>query len=382
MPSTRSFARKTLVAALASAPAWLSGCASEPSVESDRPVPAERRAASFPINAETWTQLGYRQDWSGFPSLGGGARIAFVLPGKDVIAVQETGGALSLLETSTGGQRWSELLGGPLTKFIGVARTNHPRHGEVVIGATQAELFLLSTQTGALLDRQRLQRVSNTRPLLIGDVAVFGTPTGELQGHLLTRGVGVWAFASSGAFEQSPIVAADTFIVAATRSGDVIFLDASGTLAARARMFGGPGAALASGPDAVYIASEDQSLYAFAMSGREIWRHRSNRPLRSAPVYHDGTVYCSLPGEGLTAFDGSTGQVRWASEASGEVAAVRRGKLVVRDGSRVALVDPISGGVEFAAEIAGLDALVPDTLVDGNLYAVSTSGVVTRFIPR
>jgi outer membrane protein assembly factor BamB len=188
----------------------------------------------------------------------------------------------------------------------------------------------------------------------------------------------------SGAIEADPVLVGDA-IGLVSQAGDVLILDAvSGSAIGRNRIGGGPGAPLAATDDTLFVASLDQSLYAFNREGGTTrWRKRTETPLRDRPVLHEGRVYCTIPDQGLTAFDAGTGEEAWSAEGvGGYVVAVRDGRPIAWDGREAVSLDPETGQVIERARLEHVDFVLTDTLVDGTLYTVSEHGVVVRFNPR
>lgn len=381
--------RAMVLAALAGSAMMLAACSSD-GTSSDRGASSARtfssaaaRAEAFPIDAAAWARLGYRWDWTGFPTLGPGETLERVDVYPDIIVAQETGSGVSVLEAANGSQRWSSTLTSPLTKFVGNVRYADPAAGDVLLASSESEVFWLAVATGTLVNRQPLDKVVNTRPLIVGDTAVYGTPSGEIFAHWLARGLKTWGFGTPAAVEQDILPIAPGIVCAINQAGQVILLGERGGLQSRAEIFGAPGAPPAVGNGMIFIASVDQSLYAYSANGTQAWRLRTNAPLRDRPVFHDGVLYCTIPERGLSAFDAATGRELWSNKTiGGHVHGMRRGRLLVHDGQTVATLDLKNGATVESIQVQGLSELMSDTFVDGPLYAASTSGVIAKFLPR
>lgn len=135
------------------------------------------------------------------------------------------------------------------------------------------------------------------------------------------------------------------------------------------------------------VASQDQSLYAFRVGAeRPVWQYRMSSRPASQPAYVDGVVYCEVEGS-LTAFEANSGNVKWISkETPGEVIALREGRLVVRQGDSLSLLDAGSGDVLETISVPGMYKVFSDSgskgPSEGNLFLVSTSGLIAKFLPR
>ncbi len=386
-PTRKSLPARSLSAAIASTfvLASLAGCASSGSTTSSRPAmkDSSARAAAFPIDAAAWSKLGYKWDWTGFPYVSPRGTIADIEVFSDVVVTQESGSTVTVLEASNGSQRWSSTLANPLTRFVGNMRTSDPKHGDVLLSSSQSEIYVLSIQTGTMLDRQPLDKVVNTKPLASGDRLIFGTPTGEVYSHWLDRSMKVWGFGTGAAVEADVIRVNDNTVVAVNQVGLISFLNDAGSLSSQAKIFGGPGAPLATGDNMLFIASSDQSLYAYDATGRQLWRLRTSAPLTQKPVFWNGMLLCALRDQGLSAFEAASGKTLWSNkDVHGVVQGVRKGRLIVQDGERLLAIDADRGDVIEVITVKGLQEVATDAFEDGNLYAVGASGVVAKFLPR
>ena len=252
----------------------------------------EARAASVPVHTSEYATLGYRIEWRGFPTMFAGERVRFAEVLGDLVMVQDTAGVVSAIEVRSGERRWSDQPAQRLTKYTGMTRD-----GNRVIVASESEVFFYDSETGNLLDKQRLERVVNTRPMKIGEVLVFGCSDGQVLGHLTVNGFRLWGSGLDGAINADPVRFGDTDAVALVSSrGEILVTDGrTGNGMGRARIFGGPGAPMAASDSSLFIASVDHSLYAFSRDrALLLWRHRTEEPLRRAPAFYEGRVYCDL----------------------------------------------------------------------------------------
>ncbi|MCA9298280.1 MAG: PQQ-binding-like beta-propeller repeat protein, partial [Phycisphaerales bacterium] len=181
---------------------------------------------------------------------------------------------------------------------------------------------------------------------------------------------------------QPPVVV-DGSLGVVSQTGDVIFLSPAGRLQSRARMYRGSDTRPVAGDRYMYVASLDQRIYAMSPFGGIQWEKLTSYPLVLQPTYHDGVLYCGTRDQGLLALDGATGATLWNSPGvHGEVIAERDGWLMVWDGSHVTTLDPETGDIVEHVELPGISSIAFDDFVDGNMYVVSTSGLVAKFIPR
>ncbi len=357
------------------------GCETSPlSPGRDRSIDDRRK--DFPLDHEVYAKIGYRLDWVGFPTVTGRLPIQNFQGYPDLVVALEGGSFLSVLEPNTGAQRCADQLSNYLTKFVGFTR-----EGKYLYVASEGEVFTLDTQTCNLVNRQRTARNVSTEPVLYNNLLIFGTGVGEVLAHIAAGGVGgvkAWGFLASGPIEHNPVVIG-TSVGAVTQTGQVVFLDAqTGGLIGRNSIYDGVACNPVTDGRLMFVASLDQSLYAFSpQGGSTVWRHRTGAPLKVQPTATADRVYCAIPNEGLTAFESGTGHVLWTTKGfNGTVVGTNHGRLLAWDGTEAALIDPARGDIIDRAKLPGAAMLKPDAFDDGKLYVVSKSGVVARFLVK
>ncbi len=337
------------------------------------------RRANTNVDHEAYRALGYNLVWRGFPLITRGQRPEHFDVDGDVVLVEDTGNALTLIDASTGVNRWSNTVASKLTKTLGNVRV-----GDRIISASDTEVFVLDVRTGELLDRQNLDLVVNTKPVIVSDVAVFGSASGEVLGHSLYTGFRRWGYLLDSAIDAQPAHVGDLVGVVSSQ-GDVIILDPeTGASTNRGRTFAGLQNRPVGSDDALFVASLDQSVYAFSAVGFDLlWRHRGERPITDQPVIHDDVLYVAIPEVGLVAFNALTGDQIWtASDVYGEAIGIRAGKLIIWDGSTAVLLDPDRGDILERVWLPDVDQLRMDEFEDGDLYTITRRGVVAKFVPR
>lgn len=358
----------------------LAGCASSGSSSSSTQssANAEARRVAFPIVDEDFAKLGYRRDWVGFPTISNGGKIIHVAVYPDIVAVIESGSRVTVLEASTGQRRWANEIATSLTRFTGLSRIE----GRILV-SSDSEAFGLRIDSGAIELRQTYERVVNTGPIIVGDLAIYGTASGEILAHSLGLGLKRWAFGTSAGINHDP-VAVDNSLAFVNQAGEVFFMSPSGQVMGRSKaMFGPPAKQPVSTGTLLVAGSTDQSIYAFRPGeSRPVWQYRTSTPIRTAPIYHNSTVYCEVEGS-LTAFEAGTGNVKWkAKGVAGEVVAVRKGDLLVFDGTKITLLDAGRGETIHTVPLDSATKIVTDSFADGNLYIASKSGLIAKFLPR
>ncbi len=342
----------------------------------------EQRAEVIKKDRDSYGALGYRHEWSGFPTMTRGARVqSFEILG-DVLAVLDSAGELSIIEANSAAVRWHEALATPLTRFVGIVRDTPT--GRIVV-CSESEAFYLDADTGTLLAKQQLDRVVSTRPIVLGEMLVFGTSTGEIFGQLKMQGFRMWGNTVQGGIESNGVLFKNGVVGFVSDQGSIRFVDgASGESVGSARIYGGVSVDPVASDSSMFVASRDQSIYAVNPNGGAVrWRKRTDTPLRHQPVHHEGRLYCAIDGTGMVAFDASSGKEIWTSaEVLGHIVGIRNGRLIAWDGHDAVTMDPASGSVVERVQLTDVAFLKTDKFVDGNLYAVTSRGVAAKFVPR
>jgi len=397
-PPCRSFLRKISSAraqvwmlaagsALFVAPMAMPGCAagdgaSSRSSTGSSMMRQSRRASQASVQSDPMAELGYRLGWRGYAVLGRSGKVQFFDVFNDVISVHSTSNAVTMMEGSTGANRWIRQLGQRLARFVGSARVD-----DTLYIASDNELFLLDIRTGEIVDKHRLALVVNTPPLIMDDLAIFGTGAGEVLGHNLITKFKLWGYKLNGAITAPPVRIGDLFGVV-SQNGDTIIIDPeTGSSAMRGRIFGGLANAPVADDSAMFIASLDQSIYSFSPgSSSWDWRVRTEQPIVEQPTILDSVLYVDIPGAGLTAMDANNnGAELWVNpELPGTVVGVRDGDLIVWSRATATLfrVDAARGDVIAKILLPGVVHVRLSPTTDGALYTATADGVVSKFIPR
>lgn len=355
------------------------------------------RAGSITIDHDAWRELGYRWDWSARPQISDGANLARLDVHDDLVVTQDTLGVLSALETPTGKLRWSVGVADTLTRFLGTGRV-----GDQILSYARPSLFVLDANSGNLLARQPMDVVVSTEPVIYNGILVFGTPTGEVYAHEfaspsgklrpppMNTGARAWGYMIPGAVEADPVMVGN-LIGVVSQAGTVFFVDPfTGAGLGRGNIWEGLDNNPVTDGERLFAASLDQSVYAFAPDGSLVWRYPTARRLRAQPSVWlptgdaaDSVLIVDIPGEGLTAFAGPTGQKLWVNDSvQGEVIATRDGNLVAWNGRELLLLDASTGDVITAVPLRGVQGLRASAFDEADLYAIGTDGTVAKFTPR
>jgi len=386
-----TFARRagTVVLAAVFSPMALCACksapAAEPAIEgAAQPTKAVANPSAFPVNHEAWAKFGYRLDWVGFPfpRQGRAPKVVALKGFDDVVLAQEGDTTVTVLETATGQRRWSTDLTGPLTRFVSLDRD--ALDPSRVVLSSESEAFVLSIPNGNMLGRERFDRVVNTRAVMAGPIAIYGTSKGEILAHRLGLGVKAWGFGTNNPIDAAPIVVGSS-ILTVNQAGEVTALTSEGNLQGRNRIFGGTSTDPVTNGTLVFIAGLDQSLWAFDEIASLAWRYRTPGPLRTQPAAFGDRVYVEVRNQGLTALTAADGTVVWSSkDASGTVIASREREVLAwnAETSTMTLLEAERGEVIHTVAMPGVRQIFTDDTANAPMYAVSDKGVVARFVKK
>lgn len=343
------------------------------------PKPVEQPKTERELQVEQYGKLGYRLQWIGYASVMRGASVRHARVLDDLIAVQDTMGALSAIQTRDGVSRWSQLVADETTNFLDVIRA-----GPRIVACGESELYLIDADSGNPVGKQHLARVVNTPPAQLGSLLVFGTASGSVLAHNLNRNLQAWAYMIDGPVYAAPATMGDDAVGVVSARGQVLILDAmAGVQLGRAAMFANAGSDPAADSGMLYVASLDQSLYAFRRAGGfTAWRIRTEQPLRGKPVLSGDRLILTMP-DGFQALDAATGQVKWTNaDLKGELVAVRGDRGIVWGNQTITTIDMATGQTVEHIEFPDVAMIRTSKFVDGDLYLITRAGAVTKLSPR
>lgn len=369
----------------AETPAPASGAPAKPAPIQVKGVPQATPEQQAEYDA--FAALGYKLAWRANPLVGRNRRTLFLDSFDDVLIFQDTGNFVTLLEAATGAPRWSTEVDAATSRFTGNTVV-----GERVYSSSDNELFVLDARTGNILERHHLAVVVNTAPVIAGNIAVFGSPTGEVLGHNLASTYKQWGYRLRGSITARPALipgfnGGDGAVGVVSQGGEVLVADSrNGASFGHATVFSGLANDPVASEDTLYVASTDQSVYAFDLrTGRQRWRERTEQPITDQPVLFGDSLYVGVPGRGMQRIDAATGSVKWSAKGvAGRLIATRTGRLIVWDApSQTAYaLDSERGDVIERVTLDGVVRLIAQKFEDGALYAVTERGRVSKFGPR
>lgn len=381
MPATRC---TLLTILLAGAAATLGGCSSTSTTDSNSSAVVESGSEAPIIKSEwnvahsDWSDMGFEWQWTGYPPMQPSAWIDHATAYDDILVFQGSGSTLSVLETSTGKVRWSRQVDRPSTVF-----QESIRRGDTLYTASDTELWELNIRNGNTLDRDSLGTLVNTSPLIVDNLAIFGTLSGELFAFQMTNDFKLWSYRFDGPIHVPAIAVNETYIAAISENGELRTLESINAHTGMAtRIAGGTEATLLTDGIGVYVASKDQSLYAFDIEdGFRFWRKRSSAPVVIQHTLYEGIVYATTQDTGLVAIDSATGEELWSNEDIGGwvVTVVDNNQLIVWSGQELLAIDKDRGDIITKMPLSGIAGIRTDSIDDGDLYVITLEGTVAKF---
>ncbi len=338
-------------------------------------------SSEWKIDHDAFKKLGYRWDWSGYPPLQSRAQIVHTTAHHDVIIAQGSGATLSVLDAKTGKVRWSRQVDRPTTSFF-----ESVRYGETLYVASETDLYEIDLRNGNTIDRDRLHAVTSTRPVIVDNIAIFGTTAGELFGFQMDQDFKLWSYQFDGPIKTPPAVIDEEFVAAISDGGDLRTIRVkSAESGITSRIAGGTTTNILTDGFSIYVGSTDQSVYSFAVEdGLRYWRQRSSAPITVQPVLHETTLYVTTDDLGLSAMDVDSGKPLWSNKSvHGWVVGLRDGSdLLVWTGRELISLDADRGDILSRTKMDDVAGVRTDMFEDGNLYIIASDGRIARFSPR
>lgn len=336
--------------------------------------------AAFEVDHAGWRTIGYRWEWTSRPPRTRDGVITFADAYDDLLIVQDSGAMVSVIEAPTGRIRWNKQAAQTNTRFLGNAR----RDGSVFV-TNETELFEFDLQSGNTINRIRINDIATTSPVFFGNRAVLGTAAGRVVCIDTRNNLRVWEYQFDGLMETPPLAIDENRVAAVSTLGDIrtLFVDTANTESS-ARISGDAGDLMATDGEFLFVASLDQSVYAFDIAdGTRLWRLRTSAPVTVRPVVIDDTLFVTTADTGLAAIDVVSGEIRWSNTSiGGWVVSTNDGNLMVWNGAELMRVDAERGDLIARTRLESLAGVRADRQEEGNLYAISHDGAVAKFSPQ
>lgn len=348
--------------------------------------------------------LGLRTVWqTSVPLTTGATATAVFLPSGDSAFVADSHCHMSRIMVRTGTRMWTNACGRATDRVLDIDRAQYTQGSSAGERATRsggaevddvlvtldAAIATFDANTGHFSRGQKLEKVPTTRSVVFDKYLIFGARGGQLAWQQYRVGF-LWKCNElGGTIKAMPIRVGDQ-IAAASSSGEVALVNPATTRQYwRRKLPGGIDGTLAHGADAVFAASDDQSVYAFEQStGKTRWRYITETPLK-CNLFSDGErVYGQLPGQGLVALNArtesmGTTEVAWKCSVQGDVLCRMGAMLLVWDipSRTMTAVEASSGIIDHRVTIPRAIALEATSEIDPDIFIVSADGLLQRLEP-
>lgn len=329
-------------------------------------------------------EFGYEYEWQQDLGLRGRDYVIYAdLISADRLVTLESDNVIQVLDTSGGGRiLWNAQVAKP------IERLSRPQlHGELLIICSETRAFMYDILTGDLVKVIDLKYTSNTTPLLIDDYMIHGSATGRVFVQDLNHGLIRWTTMMDSPITSNPTRAGNSILITTQRGQVASYLPADGTLLWAKDTWDKVSAAPVTGDRFIYVASEDQSLYALTIAtGSLRWRHYGEGPLVQSPDDIGGLILQKDKRRGLVALNNATGQEVWSSKELGDssILQIVNGVLMVHrpEAHTIAMITMRDGVIAQEVLLPAVHYVISDSRDGGNLYAMRIDGKIMKLSPR
>jgi len=322
-------------------------------------------------------RIGYAVTWSTDLSVPRRHKLSSVTLLDDmIVTVEAPGNLISAISVRDGSVLWRHVIGASTQNIYTPVRDE-----ERIYINNDTTLFNLSAAHGDVISTANLEEVVSTGPVLIGKHAIFGGSNGVVFAHDVNAGYARWSYQMTDAVAISPMATGQNVFVADSKGIYAALRANDGDLLFRGKTFGPVTAKTAGTRAGIYIASQDQSLYAInRLTGRDKWVHRTATALTEPPVAIGQSVYLPLPGIGLVALSASDGKVLWLTDQPSVPVKTSDGQLLLKTQIGLSLLDERTGRVIDQADTMTLQEILLGP--DDSLLIVSPEGRIHRLNPK
>lgn len=363
--------------------------ASTGSLERTGEVTAETLDERMVVGPAAARTLGYRIDWETSGIIGPNSTVNQFSVQGDAVMVLDTRNLLSRIRVEDGRRVWQAPVGSAIDRMLSITRLTTPEWDRVFV-PTEGTMFVVDASNGAQLEKHKFNRIANTAAAEAGRFFVFGGRTGEVVWHELRVGQ-VWKInALDGSIRVPPVIVGNDIAVVSS-VGEVAVMDARSAQSIwRKRLLSSISARPAAGNGMLFVAGEDQYLWAMRLAdGQTVWKYFNDAPLRTGPFLLEDLLFQRIPSEGLVAFDAFVtdrpdGRKVWVNkDVTGEVIGRKGTKFLVWDETnRVLSTLDRRGATVDRIPLPQVEILKVTAPIDGDLYAASADGRLVRLVPQ
>lgn len=332
------------------------------------------------IEPEPAASLGYATFWVRNLNIPSSQRIGAARLLDDlIVVVEQPSNVVYAVSVRDGSIRWRKVVGDP-----GEPLYSPVRAGDQLLVNSATHLYILNAHTGELERIDSLAHVVSSGPVHIGSFVIFGDVKGRVFAHDIRAGFTKWSYQLTSNIAVPPVDAGQNQALVADARGVYALLGAEdGQLIWRGRTFGPVTTRSAIDRLGVYIASQDQTLYALARpTGLDRWKFPTTYRQIGPPVVMGVSVYLPLGDEALVAINSADGAERWRLPFGATPVTFREeeNRLLVRTPQSLKLVDAQTGQVVADAPTQRLATVL--TGPEGSLVLIAPNGRLMRLNPK
>ncbi|QQE11408.1 PQQ-binding-like beta-propeller repeat protein [Planctomycetota bacterium] len=328
------------------------------------------------ITPQAAVDLGYSLNWLQHVKATNSDPITGVsVLGDKIVVIQEKSKTVTALNTDSGKQLWKVKIDrkGVLYKAA--------KLGNDILINSEVEAFLLNEQTGQIEDIIQLPHVASTSAVVVDNQAIFGTINGRIYSMDLHRKIEHWGYkfrkeikAELKEIEGSVLVGDMQGVYGKVSGRD-------GTLLFIGKTFGPIVSQPAVNDLSIFVASEDQFLYAIKRTdGTEQWKLPFGTALTYAPQAFGLSVYLPVDGDGMYALDALSGEILWKKEVPMTAVAGDDDSVTVAQTRGIRILDAKSGDELAVAMTNKLRNAI--SLDNGGLLLIGADGDIVRLSQR
>lgn len=202
-----------------------------------------------------------------------------------------------------------------------IRSTARVAHNRVFFGSDDGRLYALMASNGRYLWAFDMGAPIRGCPFVTNELIIIGSESGEIVGLELS-GARKWGFRAKRNVNSSPYVdPIEEICYIGSSDYHVYALDANSGFSSWRFRTNGP---VISSPivhdGLLYFGSADGNLYAIsAQNSREKWKFTTEKPIISSPIVHNDAVYFGGTDEYFYCVDAKTGKERWKFKTNGPI---------------------------------------------------------------
>ncbi len=285
-----------------------------------------------------------------------------------VIIVESPTNLVTAVSTRNGEVKWRQVVGHRAQRLF------RPKsYEQQILINTQADLYLLSAETGEIQQRQRLEALVSTAPAISDRLAIFGASDGLIFAHNARSGFSEWRRRLSDQISAEPVEAFNFVFLTDEQGRGAMHATLNGDLIWNISFFGPVTVPAATNNLTLYVACEDTALYAISrQDGGRRWVHRTEHQLTQSPIVIGDLVYLNVPDVGMQAIELDEPTVRWQFAERAQPVTLIGGRLLVNNTNQLLLLDTETGRTFAQTPVQPLKTVL--ALEAGRLLLISPTG--------